>query len=120
MLDPTIPPMPDNIIEAQKNYARIVEKIRKAANHHDITGQQAIIVMAMGTDKLTSGQVGAKGYAGTNISYNLKKLRKLGLIKTGVPSGDRRRIMNWLTPDGLNLCVRLRRELAVKTEIACV
>lgn len=114
MPDASLPPMPEGIIDTQRNYFRMLRRVLGACDHGKLSAQQAVIILCIGPDKLTSGQVRARGYAGTNVSYNLMKLRDMGLVKASSFNGDKRRVMNSLTPKGLELCIRLRRNLAIK------
>jgi DNA-binding MarR family transcriptional regulator len=107
--------MPDHIPSLQAQHARMMEQVSAAARMEQITAAQAIMIMNIGTDCLTAGEIQHRGYyTGSNVTYNLSRLHKLGLVGSHTPSRDRRKTMIALTASGLDLCIRLRRKLAVK------
>jgi DNA-binding MarR family transcriptional regulator len=114
MLDPSIPPMPDHIIGVRRAYARMLKQLREALAGTTVTPQQGLMIMALGNDTVIAGSIVQDGYYdGTNASYNLNALEKARLIRRSNIKGDRRKRLVSLTPEGLELCARLRRKLTL-------
>ena len=113
MLDVSLPPMPDHIIGARRAYAGMLKRLRSALAGIPVTAQQGLIIMSLGQDTIPASNLVQDGYYdGTNAAYNLKALENARLIKRSSIKGDRRKRLVSLTPEGLELCVRLRRSLA--------
>jgi DNA-binding MarR family transcriptional regulator len=93
----------------------MIDHLRRALAGDGITPSQGLMVMALGTDTVLVSNIIHDGYYdGTNASYNLNVLEKNGLIMRSSVKGDRRKRLVSLTAEGLDLCIRLRRKLAVK------
>lgn len=115
MSDITIPPMPDHIVDARARHARMLDQLRRALADDGITPSQCLMIMALGTDRILTKSIVHDGYYdGTNASYNLNVLENAGLINRSGVKGDRRKRLVSLTPKGLEICIRLRRKLAVR------
>lgn len=115
MLDTSMPPMPDHILDTRARHATMIDQLRRALVDDSITASQGLMIMMLGNDTVLASSIVPDGYyGGTNASYNLNVLENAGFIKRSSVKGDRRKRMVSLTSKGLELCVRLRRNLAVK------
>jgi DNA-binding MarR family transcriptional regulator len=67
----------------------------------DINPVQALIIYNIGDQQLCAGELRTRGYyLGTNVTYNLKKLVKTGLLENQRSSIDRRLVRIKLTTKG--------------------
>lgn len=114
MFDTAIPPMPEHIVEIQARHCRLMEQIKRAVGNEGTTPSQAIMIMFIGDNIVKAGDIIRNGYYhGTNASYNLRMLEKSGYIERKENNGDRRQSLISLSPKGMDLCIRLRRSLAI-------
>ena len=71
------------------------------AGVRDINSIQALILFNIGHEELTVGELTLRGcYHGSNVSYNLKKLREAGYVSHEQSAHDRRSFRVKLTPQG--------------------
>lgn len=67
----------------------------------DINAVQALLLFNMGGQELTAGELRTRGhYLGSNVSYNLKKLVKMGFISHERSTADKRSVRVCLTDKG--------------------
>ena len=67
----------------------------------DINSVQALLLYNIGDKELTAGELRTRGYyLGSNVSYNLKKLVKLGFLDHQRSRVDRRSVRIRLTAQG--------------------
>jgi DNA-binding MarR family transcriptional regulator len=67
----------------------------------DINSVQALLLYNIGDKELTAGELRTRGYyLGSNVSYNLKKLVKIGLLEHQRSRVDRRSVRIRLTGKG--------------------
>ena len=67
----------------------------------DLTPVQAILIYNLGEHQIMAGELKTRGfYLGSNVSYNLKKLVKLGYISQEKPPHDKRSVRVSLTEQG--------------------
>ena len=115
MLDVSLPPIPDHVMDARARHAAMMDQLRRALAGDGITASQGLMIMTLGMDTVLAGSIVQDGYYdGTNASYNLNVLEVAGLVKRTSVKGDRRKRLVSLTTAGLELCIRLRRDLAIK------
>jgi DNA-binding MarR family transcriptional regulator len=70
----------------------------------DINGVQALILHNIGEAEMTASELMWRGcYLGSNVSYNLKKLRESGYLTQERSSYDKRVTMVRASPKGLEL-----------------
>ena len=68
----------------------------------EINSVQALLLINMGDDELTAGELRTRGYyLGSNVSYNLKKLVDMGYLHYKRSDKDRRSVRVSLTPKGV-------------------
>ena len=105
----------DVSICGEKNYRLFLDIIKQELdllNYTDITSIQALILLNLGDNVVTIGEIISRGYyIGSNASYNIKKLIKTGYI-TQVPSEyDKRAVFLKLTDKGLDLCEKIDKSI---------
>src|SRR6201746_504579 len=67
----------------------------------DINSVQALLLYNIGDKELTAGELRTRGYyLGSNVSYNLKKLVEMGLLRHRGSHGHRRSVRIKLTEKG--------------------
>src|ERR1700747_2531128 len=70
----------------------------------DINAVQALLLFNIGDKELTAGELRTRGYyLGSNVSYNLKKLVKMGLFDQQSSRVDRRSVRIKLTQKGIEV-----------------
>jgi DNA-binding MarR family transcriptional regulator len=70
----------------------------------DINSVQALLLYNIGDKELTAGELRTRGYyLGSNVSYNLKKLVKLGFLNYQRSQRDRRSVRIHLTRRGQDI-----------------
>lgn len=78
--------------------------------HHDINATRLFMLLAMGDQELSAGQIVTDGcYAGSNGSYNINALIKSGYLDAHVPEADRRTKVLRATDKAQALCAEFRR-----------
>ncbi|MDR2598593.1 MAG: MarR family transcriptional regulator [Holosporales bacterium] len=78
----------------------------------DISSTQAFILMNVGNNVITMGEVLSRGYyVGSNASYNLKKMIANGYMKQSPSDYDKRASYLSLTDKGLDLCNKLEKSV---------
>src|SRR5690606_25615299 len=74
----------------------------------DINNVQSLILLNIGKDEMTVGELTARGYyLGTNVTYNLKKLVEHGYVEQVRSPRDRRSVRVNLSAKGLSLVEKL-------------
>ncbi len=98
----------DVSVYGERNYRLFLDIIKQeldSFNHTDITAIQAFLLMNIGENVVTIGEVISRGYyIGSNASYNVKKLINNGYIQQVPSEYDRRTVYLKLTEKGLELC----------------
>lgn len=110
-----ITPMPDHIAPILSAYERLMEEVR-LVTRNEIGTSEALLLAAIGDEKLSPGELRGTYYFGTNPSYSLKGLLNAGLIAYADCRHDRRRKLIYATTKGLELSERLRKSLARERE----
>ncbi len=87
---------------------------------NDINESQAFLMYLLNDQKLTAGDLIEQGlYDGSNVSYNLKKLKEHGYITTQPsdrPNGDKRNVFVSLTDKGRAIVSNLEDHFSQKAE----
>ncbi|MEL6436268.1 MAG: winged helix DNA-binding protein [Pseudomonadota bacterium] len=79
----------------------VVKDEFERSNRTDINAVQAILLFNIGDNELTAGELRTRGYYfGSNVSYNVKKLTKLGFINHEKSNADKRAVRISLTQKG--------------------
>jgi DNA-binding MarR family transcriptional regulator len=71
----------------------------------DVNSVQALLLYNIGDAELTAGELTSRGYLGSNVSYNLKKLVDAGYIHHQRSKTDRRSVRVSLTDKGQEVCM---------------
>jgi DNA-binding MarR family transcriptional regulator len=108
-------PMPDHIAPILSAYERLMEEVR-LVTRNEIGTSEALLLAAIGEEKLSPGELRGTYYFGTNATYTLKRLQEDGYLIIDGDKRDRRGKLISLTPKGLELSDRLRKSLARERE----
>lgn len=102
-------------IYGEKNYKLFLEVIKREIDKEgyiDINAVQAFMLMNMGENVVTIGEIISRGYyIGTNATYNIKKLIKSGYLDSSPSNYDKRAIYLKLTSKGFDLVQKLDKIL---------
>lgn len=90
----------------------IIKQELDLMNVVDINAIQAFVLMNIGENIVTMGEVLSRGYyIGSNASYNLKKMIANGYIQQTQSDYDKRTSFLKLTEKGISLCEKLDRAI---------
>lgn len=90
----------------------IIKQELDLMNVVDINAIQAFVLMNIGENIVTMGEVLSRGYyIGSNASYNLKKMIANGYIQQTQSDYDKRTSFLKLTEKGISLCEKLDRSI---------
>ena len=102
-------------IYGEKNYRLFLDVIKHEldkSHYTDITAIQALILLNIGNNIITIGEVISRGYyIGSNASYNVKKLTNTEYIEAIQSEYDKRAMNLKLTKKGLSLCEKLEKSI---------
>ena len=105
----------DVSICGEKNYRLFLDIIKQELdffNYTDITAIQALILLNLGDNVVTIGEIISRGYyIGSNASYNVKKLIKSGYISQVPSEYDKRAVFLKLTKKGTDLCEKIDKSI---------
>jgi DNA-binding MarR family transcriptional regulator len=75
-----------------------------------LTGVQALLLYEIGEDETPASSLRSRGaFAGTSMSYNLKKLQEAGYLLQERSKTDRRTVRLKLTPSGVRVKERVEK-----------
>jgi DNA-binding MarR family transcriptional regulator len=84
-------------------------ELTKRLDAGDLTPVQAMILFNIGNDELPIRELSERGhYLGSNVSYNLKRLKALGYMQDRPSEHDRRSILVRATDKGRAFAERMR------------
>mgnify|MGYP006277020703 CR=1 FL=1 len=84
----------------------------ETSQHRDMTPVQAMMLVNLGGEALSVGELGRRGaYVGSNISYNVKRMVENGYIVTERSELDRRTTVIRETEKGREVADLIRAEL---------
>lgn len=91
----------------------VFDLLRQLSDHlqdtgHDVTPDQAVLVAAMPGGTTPIGVLARRCYAGTNLSYTIKKLEGLGYVTKETSQADLRSTFVTRTPAGDRLAAVVR------------
>ena len=110
----TMAPMPDHVQKVLLDYADLIQMVQCTVPR-SITPHMALILAFVGNELISPSELLRRGYyIGTNCSYALKTLERLGLI-TDRPAKDKRSRLIELTSEGLEIAVKTRKVLTKNT-----
>ena len=101
--------------QAHRRLHDVVKDNLERNGERSLTGVQALLLYEIGESETPASALRARGsFAGTSMSYNVKKLQEGGYLVQSRPSDDRRTVRLKLTPSGR----RKRDEAARRTVTA--
>jgi DNA-binding MarR family transcriptional regulator len=113
-MNETMAPMPDHVQKILLEYADLIQVVQCAVPR-SITPHMALILAFVGTELISPSELLRRGYyIGTNCTYALKTLERLGLI-TDRPAKDKRCKLIELTSEGLEIAIQTRKVLEKTT-----
>lgn len=88
--------------QAHRRLHDVVKDKLERSGERSLTGVQALLIYEIGESETPASTLRARGsFAGTSMSYNLKKLQEGGYLVQTRSSDDRRTVRLKLTPSGL-------------------
>ncbi|MEZ5938948.1 MAG: winged helix DNA-binding protein [Hyphomonadaceae bacterium] len=91
-----------NLLEqAHRRLHDVVKDNLERAGERSLTGVQALLLYEIGENETPASALRARGsFAGTSMSYNVKKLQEGGYLVQSRSTDDRRTVRLKLTPSG--------------------
>lgn len=91
-----------NLLEqAHRRLHDVVKDNLERAGERSLTGVQALLIYEIGEAETPASALRARGsFAGTSMSYNVKKLQEAGYLVQSRSNDDRRTVRLKLTPSG--------------------
>jgi DNA-binding MarR family transcriptional regulator len=87
--------------QAHRRLHDVVKDNLERAGERSLTGVQALLLYEIGETETPASALRARGsFAGTSMSYNVKKLQEGGYLLQSRSSDDRRTVRLKLTPSG--------------------
>ncbi len=88
--------------QAHRRLHDVVKDTLERSGERSLTGVQALLLYEIGESETPASALRARGsFAGTSMSYNIKKLQEGGYLVQSRSSDDRRTVRLKLTPSGL-------------------
>jgi DNA-binding MarR family transcriptional regulator len=99
-----------NLLEqAHRRLHDVVKDRLERAGERSLTGVQALLLYEIGDAETPASALRARGsFAGTSMSYNVKKLQEGGYLVQTRSNDDRRTVRLKLTPSGKAVRARVR------------
>jgi DNA-binding MarR family transcriptional regulator len=95
--------------QAHRRLHDVVKDNLERAGERSLTGVQALLIYEIGESETPASALRARGsFAGTSMSYNIKKLQEGGYLVQSRSSDDRRAVRLKLTPSGKAVRSRVR------------
>ena len=94
--------------QAHRRLHDVVKDDLERSGERSLTGVQALLIYEIGEDETPASALRARGaFAGTSLSYNVKKLQEGGYLTQERSSDDKRTIRLKLTERGLKVRTRV-------------
>lgn len=94
--------------QAHRRLHDVVKDDLERSGERSLTGVQALLIYEIGEDETPASALRARGaFAGTSLSYNVKKLQEGGYLTQERSSDDKRTVRLKLTPRGLKVRARV-------------
>ncbi len=88
--------------QAHRRLHDVVKDSLERSGERFLTGVQALLLYEIGDSETPASALRARGaFAGTSMSYNVKKLQEAGYLIQSRSDDDRRTVLLKLTPSGL-------------------
>jgi len=95
--------------QAHRRLHDVVKDNLERAGERSLTGVQALLLYEIGDTETPASALRARGsFAGTSMSYNVKKLQEGGYLLQSRSSDDRRTVRLKLTPSGKAVRARVQ------------
>jgi DNA-binding MarR family transcriptional regulator len=95
--------------QAHRRLHDVVKDNLERAGERSLTGVQALLLYEIGESETPASALRARGsFAGTSMSYNVKKLQEGGYLLQSRSSDDRRTVRLKLTPSGKAVRARVQ------------
>ncbi|MEL6258437.1 MAG: MarR family transcriptional regulator, partial [Pseudomonadota bacterium] len=96
--------------QAHRRLHDVVKDDLERAGERSLTGVQALLIYEIGEGKTPASALRARGaFAGTSLSYNVKKLQEAGYLVQERSKDDKRTVQLTLTPRGLAVRARVSK-----------
>lgn len=90
--------------QAHRRLHDVVKDNLERSGERYLTGVQALLLYEIGEKETPASTLRARGaFAGTSMSYNVKKLQEGGYLEQARSDDDRRTVLLKLTPSGLDV-----------------
>lgn len=87
--------------QAHRRLHDVVKDNLERSGERSLTGVQALLIYEIGDGETPASTLRARGaFAGTSMSYNVKKLQEAGYLVQNRSGDDRRTVLLKLTPSG--------------------
>jgi DNA-binding MarR family transcriptional regulator len=94
--------------QAHRRLHDVVKDSLERSGERNLTGVQALLLYEIGSDETPASTLRSRGaFAGTSLSYNLKKLQEGGYLLQERSDDDRRTVRLKLTARGLKVRARV-------------
>lgn len=88
--------------QAHRRLHDVVKDNLERSGERSLTGVQALLIYEIGDEETPASTLRARGaFAGTSMSYNVKKLQDAGYLIQTRSDDDRRTVLLKLTPSGM-------------------
>ena len=95
--------------QAHRRLHDVVKDNLERSGERSLTGVQALLLYEIGDSETPASALRARGsFAGTSMSYNVKKLQEGGYLLQSRSSDDRRTVRLKLTPSGTAVRARVQ------------
>jgi DNA-binding MarR family transcriptional regulator len=95
--------------QAHRRLHDVVKDNLERSGERSLTGVQALLLYEIGDNETPASALRARGsFAGTSMSYNVKKLQEGGYLLQSRSSDDRRTVRLKLTPSGKAVRARVQ------------
>jgi DNA-binding MarR family transcriptional regulator len=96
--------------QAHRRLHDVVKDNLERAGERSLTGVQALLIYEIGEAETPASALRARGsFAGTSMSYNVKKLQEGGYLVQSRSNDDRRTVRLKLTPSGKAVRARVQQ-----------
>ena len=90
--------------QAHRRLHDVVKDNLERSGERSLTGVQALLLYEIGETETPASALRARGaFAGTSMSYNVKKLQEAGYLLQARSDDDRRTVLLKLTPSGISV-----------------
>jgi len=101
------------VARLQRENQEIIKARLENEQIRDLNPAQAIILMNIRQKETSVGSLIERGYyAGSNVSYNVKKMLERGYVEQRVSESDRRSLLVRPSEKGMKICDLLARALS--------